>query len=215
MAYRSFFRKGPANEFIGKDQRITVYSIDCRDTDIISKRNAVFEKIKDGFFYLLDDDTILINNVYTLYKEFYSKGFRGMIIGDQIKWDFEKTKFMKAPFPSEDPSKTKLDTGMVIASSDVLEYVQWSDVEPNANYGRDFLFWSKCFSYFGPENVVMCNKVINFFNFYAPLVRIRKRVLGLAFAIDIYNPHLAKFYTSIQTIKNWLLFKITGERRIS
>ena len=56
------------NVFLETDSRIRLYEIDCVDTDIVAKRNAIFDRIRDGYFFLLDDDTICVEAMYEVYK---------------------------------------------------------------------------------------------------------------------------------------------------
>ena len=74
----------PTYDFLINDNRIIVHLIDCKDNDFVSKRNAAFENIHDGYFYLLDDDTIFLNEAYEVYRHYKKMEFRGMIIGDRI-----------------------------------------------------------------------------------------------------------------------------------
>jgi hypothetical protein len=180
-------RGHPNDTFITEDPRIIVYLVKCADNDIITKRNFVFKKIGEGYFYLLDDDTIFLEEVYHVYRSYQQKGFRGMILGNRLLRHNKKTRLQEAVFPSEDPEKTILDTGMVIASTDVLQHVEWQWTLPNVNYYRDYLFWSNCFRYFGPENVVHSHRVISFFNYYGHLLRVRKRIFGIEIKIDSNN----------------------------
>ena len=57
----------PDYEFIKSDKMIKLYNVDCDDTDTTAKRNAVLEKIKDGYFCFLDDDTVFHENMYIKY----------------------------------------------------------------------------------------------------------------------------------------------------
>lgn len=67
-----------------KDPRIKVYEIDCSDKDTVTKRNTIFNHIKEGFFFLLDDDTIFVEEAYNVYKQYSEEGFVGMIVGNQL-----------------------------------------------------------------------------------------------------------------------------------
>ncbi len=204
IAY-SQLRGIPTNLFISNDPRIILYPVNCDDTDIVSKRNAVFSAIKEGYFYLLDDDTKFMEEVYTIYTNYQQAGFRGMIIGNMLIRKYEKTNVYVAPFPTDDPAQTVLDTGMAIASVDVLESVKWANIPVGATYFRDNLFWSSCFCYFGKEGVIQSNRIISFYNFYGPLMRIRKQFLGIPLKININNPKLARLYDIMVKIKKRII----------
>lgn len=195
-------KRGIPNEsFIRDDKRIQLHMVECDDDDFVSKRNAVFEKINDGYFYLLDDDTIFIYGAYEVYRQYNSIGFNGMIVGDRIlrRKDFT-SEIEKAGFPTENPATTIIDTGMVIASSDVLRSVKWEWVPQNEYYPRDYLFWSNCFKYFGKEKVVLCNKVISYYNYSMPLLHFKKKIFNRKIELKIYNYYLA-YYLEILAIK--------------
>ena len=194
----------PDEKFIKEDKRVILHIIDCSDQDTVSKRNAVFENIKDGYFYMLDDDTIFVEEVYTIYKEHSIKMFKGLILGNQSIND----QIRHPSYPlSEDPNKVNVDTGMAIASSDVLEHVKFSWTKPGENFGRDFLFWSKCYAYFGDDNVIYLDRIISKYNYLDSFVkkriitqiRIEKRIGTIKvfyLNLDIYNRTLAKIYDS-------------------
>ena len=189
----------PNDDFIEKDKRIKIHLIDCEDDDFVSKRNSVFEKIKDGYFYMLDDDTIFINEAYNQYKQQYLKKENVLIIGNEIIRYYNKERILKANPLSEDPSKVNIGTGMALCSSEVLKFVKWEWVPHGKTYSRDFLFWSNCFKHVGEENTIYCNKVISYHNYYSPVLRIRinKKIRGWGncrLYTDIDNVTIAKIY---------------------
>lgn len=169
--------------FIAGDPRIRVYDIDCDDADIVTKRNTVFAAITDGYFYLLDDDTICVDELYRVYREYSAAGFEGMIVGG--------SNLNGARQPTTDPALNRLDTGAVICFHAVLRHVQWAW---SRDYARDRLFWSRCFAFYGPERTVVVDRTIAAYNHLGPLVRVRKQVLGHAIACDIYRPWIARAY---------------------
>ena len=182
----------PTYDFLKNDNRIIVHLIDCKDNDFVSKRNAAFENIHDGYFYLLDDDTIFLNEAYEVYRHYKKMEFRGMIIGDRIfRLRNYKGEIERAPFPTENPATTFIDTGMAIASSDVLRSVKWEWVPENEICSRDQLFWTNCFKYFGKEKVVFCNRVIAYYNYSAPILRLKRKIFNRQIELKIYNPNTA------------------------
>jgi hypothetical protein len=92
-------------DFVYTDRRIKLYELDCADSDTVIKRNVVFDNIRDGYFYLLDDDTIFVNALYELYRQIIVKDFKGMVIGNQIHYRF-KNNLKKAVYPTNNPDTT-------------------------------------------------------------------------------------------------------------
>ena len=166
-----------------RDRRVRVHEIECDDTDIVAKRNAAFAHVTDGYFYLLDDDTICVDEMYRVYREYSDAGFEGMIVGG--------SNLNRARRPSIDPALNRLDTGAVICFHAVLRHVSWAW---SAEYARDRLFWSRCFAFYGPERTVVLDRTIAAYNHLGPLVRVRKRVLGWPIAWDIHRPWIARAY---------------------
>ncbi|MBP7777768.1 MAG: hypothetical protein KA371_11605 [Acidobacteria bacterium] len=172
-----------AYAFIARDSRVRVHEIDCDDTDIVAKRNTVFAAITDGYFYLLDDDTVCVDELYRVYREYRAACFEGMIVG--------ASNLSAARRPSADPLLNRLDTGAVLCFHAVLRHVEWAW---SADYARDRLFWSRVFAFYGAERTVVLDRTIAAYNHLGPLVRVRKRVLGCSIAWDIYRPWIARVY---------------------
>ncbi len=168
---------------LAADPRVRVHEIDCDDADIVTKRNAVFARITDGYFYLLDDDTLCVDELYRVYREYQDADFAGMIVGG--------SDLNRARTPSLDPLLNRLDTGAALAHHAVLRHVSWAW---SADYARDRLFWSRCFAWFGPDRTVVVDRTIAAYNRLGPLVRVRKRVLSYSLAWDIYHPWVARCY---------------------
>ena len=176
-------RPTPEYSFLRSDRRIRLYEIDCADSDIVTKRNEMFAHIDDGYFFLLDDDTICLEEMYRVYREYSAAGFVGMIVGGN--------NLCRAVAPSSDPRENLIDTGAVICHHAVLKHVQW---EWSAEYARDRYFWSRCFSYFGREHTLILNRTISSYNYFGPLVRVRKTFLSFNIEHDIHNLRVAKGY---------------------
>lgn len=181
-------------DFIVSDPRIRLYEIDCADNDTISKRNVIFDEIQDGYFYLLDDDTIFLPELYTVYQKYTSEGFIGMIIGDQ-RMAFGSS-ILKASYPTAIPETTLLDSGMVICHHSVLRSVRWA---VSSTY-RDREFWSSCYKYFGRDAVRLENRIISVYNYYGHKIRVKKKILFFTIAFDIHNPRIAELYEAISRI---------------
>lgn len=194
-------REKLTNDFVYNDPRIRLYEIDCLDSDIVTKRNVIFDNVKNGFFYCLDDDTIFLEETYKVYKEYCDAGFEGMIVGlNNIVKNYISLKL------SSIPEKTFLDTGMVICHSKVLKSQKW---EWSKTVSRDCYFWSRCYQFFGKENTVFLDKVISHYNSLAPYVRIRKSLFFMDFKYDVYSLSLAKNYTRLSLAKNYLHYYIS------
>ncbi|MEP7117189.1 MAG: hypothetical protein ABI880_06395 [Acidobacteriota bacterium] len=176
-------RPAPDHPFLRADPRIRVYAIDCDDADIVAKRNTAFAAIRDGYFYLLDDDTLCLPELYRVYAEYSAAGFEGMIVGS--------TTMVRARLPSLDPAVNRLDAGAVLCSQSVLRTVHW---QWSADYPRDRLFWTACFAHFGPGRTVVVDRTISAYNALGALVRVRKRWLGWQIAWDIKQPQVARVY---------------------
>lgn len=160
-----------SDEFISLDPRIRLYEIDVEDANTVSKRNYVFEQIKDGYFIMLDDDTIFMHEAYDCYRHYSGIGFVGMVIGAQANKNM--TIRLQAQFPEHNHS---IDTGNAISHFSVLEKVKWEWAQPHSDWRqvltRDFIFWNKCFQYFGKEKAIINPEVISVYNFLNPFNRI-------------------------------------------
>lgn len=187
---KSNLREPLNHDFIKSDSRVIVYEVDCADTDRAAKRNALFDTVQDGYFYMLDDDTIFLEETYEIYKEFSEKDFVGMIVGNQR---LGKYFYMnRAEYPNVNPIKTNLDTGMVISHYRVLtEGIRY---EPVGFYPMDHLFWSNCFRFYGKDKTVLVDREISIYNYFSPKIRMRKHLFGIDFKIDIENHFLAHIY---------------------
>jgi len=169
--------------FLRSDPRIRLYEVDCLDTDIVTKRNTMFDRVTDGYFFLLDDDTICLEEMYDVYREYSASNFVGMIVG--------RSNLRRAAMPSQDPEENRLDTGTVICHHSVLAEVRW---EWSATHSRDWCFWSRCFVYFGPARTVVVNRTISKYNHFGPLIKVRKSIRSFRFEWDIHSLFLAKCY---------------------
>lgn len=185
-------------DFIHTDSRIKLYELNCPDTDTVTKRNVIFDNIKDGFFYCLDDDTLFLEELYRVYKEYHNVGFKGMIVG--------QSNVIKDIKLSANPKESWIDTGMVLCHFRVLRKEKWEWTEIA---GRDCYFWSRCYLFFGKENTIFLDKVISNYNLLGPFIRIRKSLLFWVFYYDVYNLNLAKNYTRLALAKNHLYYLIS------
>jgi hypothetical protein len=183
-------REKLTNHFLTADQRIKLYEIDCADDDMVTKRNVVFAAIQDGYFYLLDDDTIFLDALYAVYQQYSQANFKGMVIGN--------TNLLKASYPILKATQPRFDTGMVLSHHQVLRAVAW-DWHPTLP--RDFYFWRRCYEFFGKESTVLIDKVIAHYNYFGSIYTIKKRILGFDIEYKINNIAFAKAYFLLADVK--------------
>ena len=134
--------------FIKDDSRIVLHNVDCEDHEIHKKRNEVFDKIKDGYFCLLDDDTILHENMYLKYKECEEQNFVGMVVGQQLD-NRDRVRLIAIK-----PEHCKIDTGNVLAHTACLKECRWPNTSIVKDPCRDFFFWESVCNYFNKECTV-------------------------------------------------------------
>lgn len=186
-------RPTPAHPFLDADPRIRLREIDCDDTDIVAKRNAAFNRIDDGWFYLLDDDTICLAAVYRTYRAMQAEGFEGMTIGH--------TTLTRARQPTLDPTSNHFDAGAVVCHHSVLRQVRW---EAHPSVARDIWFWTRCFAVLGPARTRLVDETLSVYNHFGPKMRVRKRILGVPLHWDIHSARLARCYILAATVKRRL-----------
>lgn len=176
-------RPTPAHAFLAADPRIRLHEVECADADIVAKRNAAFDHVRDGYFYLLDDDTVFLDAVYRTYRRLQAEGFDGMVVGH--------TTLRKARWPSLDPMKNQLDAGAVICHHGVLGHLRW---ETHPAVARDVWFWTRCFAQLGPARTRLADETLSVYNHFGPKLRVRKRLLGVTIAWDVQRVWLARCY---------------------
>jgi hypothetical protein len=180
-------RRPPLTNAFLADSRVRVYELDCADNDTITKRNHAFEQIRDGYFYLLDDDTLLHPNLYPLYEQCAREGFVGMVVGCAYRRKMGVRYTGVAPVSV----RTTIDTGMVLSHHRVLRQVRWA-YQPGVP--NDVNFWHRCHLFFGPEATRTTPKTIAYYNHFGPHIRVRKRLFGYSLMLDIYNGPVAWLY---------------------
>ncbi|MFC0182295.1 hypothetical protein ACFFJX_06860 [Pseudarcicella hirudinis] len=162
------------------DPRVRVYECDCLDTDTVTKRNVIFDQIKDGYFCLLDDDTVFEQEMYNVYKSFSEKQFKGMVIGAQ-KFSSGKIR-LKPTYPHNGTFKLTIDTGMILSNFTVLNKVRWEFSETIPN---DAHFWYRCYQFYGKELTILIPDTISLYNKFAPFTRIKKQIFGRQIRFEI------------------------------
>jgi hypothetical protein len=176
---------------------LIIHIVDFNDDDFVSKRNVVFEKINNGYFFLLDDDTKYFNSCYDEYRKYYNLEFKGMIVGIQQEYFYKR----KPHYPYTNPKNNLLDTGSVISYFEVLKHVKW---EWTKDYSRDCFFWANCARYFGENRIINCNKVISYYNFYnskSNTIKVRKKLKIFTISFEIKNRILGRIYIFLHQFK--------------
>jgi len=144
-------------DFIKNDNRVILYNVDCEDNEIYKKRNAVFDVIDDGYFCLLDDDTIFHENMYLKYKECVENNFIGMIVGQQLD------KNNKLRLIATKPVYCQIDTGNVICHHSCLKTIKWPNKIDPKYQARDFVFWNSVFEFY-EKKCGIWNQPISYYN---------------------------------------------------
>ncbi|MHA8098912.1 hypothetical protein VR479_06415 [Aquirufa aurantiipilula] len=193
-------RNLPVNKFILDDKRVKIHYLDCEDNDLVKKRNAVFKSINSGYFYLLDDDTIFLDEVYNLYSKYSIIHFKGLILGRQYRPFYDARPLR----PFDNPLFNNIDTGMAIAHCSVLKVVSWEWCD--LKYSRDCYFWAKCYEYFGKKLTVNSQKYISIYNKLnpqKPLFVLKKEDGFIRLDIKISNQLLGKLVVVLLLIRNF------------
>ena len=146
----------PDLEFL-KSNNVKVYSVDCEDSEIYKKRNAVFQNIKNGYFCFLDDDTIFHENMYSKYVECKEQNFVGMLIGQQL--NNKDNIRLKAHYPKYG----FIDIGNVLCHTSSLKDNKYPTTHiPRVN-AKDFLFWDSIYNFYGKKCAIW-NSPISYYN---------------------------------------------------
>ena len=139
---------------IWEDKRVKLYNIDCKDSDTITKRNTSFAEMKDGWFHLLDDDTLFNMNMYNFYKSIKDDGTK-MYVG------FQNDKNGKTRLTPFFPVCGYIDSGNVLCHTSLLKDVKWHQFR---NEPKDCVFWKKCYQVLGEKNLKFVKLVISDYN---------------------------------------------------
>jgi hypothetical protein len=154
---KSNLREELTYDFIKSDKRIKVYNCNCDDTNTTIKRNTALEKIKNGYFCFLDDDTIFHENMYIKYLECVEHNFRGMLIGEQLDYD------NKIRLIASKPIFRHIDTGNVLSHYSCLSECRWPESHmPKVNQ-KDFLFWNSVYEFY-EKKCAIWNQPISYYN---------------------------------------------------
>jgi len=146
-------REDIEHEFL-KKPFISIYNIDCLDSDRTAKTNYCFNQIHDGYFCLVDDDTIFHEHMYRVYQMCSERNYVGMVIGEQLDSDG------KVKLKAQAPVAGKIDTGQCLAHSSCLSSIKWPDAKTLL---RDFMFWDSVYNFFN-KICVYANRPISWYN---------------------------------------------------
>jgi hypothetical protein len=139
------------------DDRIRIHEIDCEDNEAWMKRSEVLEKINDGYFCFLDDDSVFHEGMYQKFLEISQENFKGLVIGVQIKED------NSLRLKSSIPIHAKIDAGNAFAHSNCLSHVKWPKQKAVKNFPNDFVFWKSVYDFFN-EKCILTDDVISYYN---------------------------------------------------
>jgi len=166
----------PNFDFLKTDKRIKVYNIDCEESETHIKRNTVLEKIKDGYFCFLDDDTVFHENMYVKYRELKDQNFVGLLIGKQL---FPDGKIRLLP---SKPEHLKIDTGNVLSHHSPLSVIKWPSSHIEGVNNKDTIFWGEVYKFFNNKcfltdtPISIYNKLSNKFNYeYTPVITLDRK----------------------------------------
>lgn len=134
--------------YIFNDSRVVVYNVNCEDADTTTKRNSVFERILDGYFCLLDDDTIFHPNMYILYRKCVEASFMGIMVGQQLFKD-GSLRLKEVVVPRHGQT----DSGNVLCWNSCLRDIKWPEnltwpKDPIEGKGGDGTFWRQCWVFY-------------------------------------------------------------------
>ena len=183
------------NSFLA-DPRVRVYDLACSDADTVTKRNHIFDQIKDGYFHLLDDDTLFHPGMYRVYQRYAAQTFVGMVIGYQHNRD--GFLFLRPRYPMH-PLTTPTDSGMVLCYHSVLNFNRWVSHNDSPN---DFNFWRRCYLYLGQPRTLLITDVISYYNYFGPLIRVTKKFLFWRVSFDINSFYVAWPYIKASQFLN-------------
>ena len=139
-----------------QDERVVLYNVNCSDSDAVEKRRFTLSHVKDGYFHLLDDDTLFHPNMYKLYKEMEKFDYRGMVIGKQID---KSQKLRLKEMPS--PEYCFIDAGNVLCHHSAIEYIL-NGPDKSMHLAPDYNLWEKAYCFFKESG--MTEDVISVYN---------------------------------------------------
>lgn len=152
--------------FKNKNINIKISETDCEDTleNFILKINNGLSIVEDGYFYILDDDNCLHENMYNLYEKYLELGYE-MMIGKQIRKD--GNVYLNPNYPKQD----KIDMGNVICTTNILKKVNYfNDIDksfkstPDGVISYDGQFWEKCYNQLNKDKIALINETMFFYN---------------------------------------------------
>lgn len=142
------------------DSRVRIYELPCEDTNTPCKMNFIFNKIIesgiDSYFCMQDDDSLFLEQMYNVYKQYTQKQF--MVIGQQLD------KLNQIRLVGTYPYECAIDTGNVLIHSSVLVKEQWGNKHWDETYHADFDFINRCFKHFGIKRTDIITEPISVYN---------------------------------------------------
>jgi hypothetical protein len=144
-------------KYIPSDIRAHLYIINCEDKESWTKRQACLERISDGYYCFLDDDTTFHDEMYEQYKILRSSDYKGMAIGEQLKKD--GTRRLRATTPKF----CQIDIGNVICHHSANNHVKFPSVLNSRPSARDYEYWRDVYEFYNNE-ALLINKPISVYN---------------------------------------------------
>lgn len=146
----------PNKSFLKTDKRILIHDVDCQNNEPYKKKNAALDKIKDGYFCFLDDDTTFHENMYLKYRQCSESQFVGMLVGEQLD---PKGKLRLI---ASKPVFERIDTGNVLCHHSALEKVRWKNEFIDGVNSRDFNFWNEVYEFYDKKCAITNVPISNY-----------------------------------------------------
>ena len=143
--------------YIPNDIRVHPYIINCKDKESWTKRQVCLERITDGYYCFVDDDTIFHDQLYQEYKLLRSSDYKGMAIGRQVNKD--GTRRLKAVAPMF----CQIDIGNVICHHSANEHIKFPSKLKNVPSARDYEYWKDVYEFYNSE-ALLIDKPISIYN---------------------------------------------------
>ena len=144
-------------DYIPDDIRVNLYKIDCHDKESWTKRQACLDKVDNGYYCFLDDDTIFHNQMYQEYKSLKSSNYKGMIIGKQVNKDGKKR------LKPTTPKFCQIDIGNVLCHHSANEHIKFPSELKNKSTARDYEYWRDIYEFY-KKQAVLIYKTISIYN---------------------------------------------------
>jgi hypothetical protein len=144
-------------DYVPADLRVKIYKIDCEDKESWTKRQKCLDKVDNGYYCFLDDDTIFHHQMYNEYKRLKSSNYKGMIIGEQVFKDGRRR------LKPATPMFCQIDIGNVLSHHSVNQHVKFPVELKNKSTARDYEYWKDVYEFY-KKQAVLVYKTISIYN---------------------------------------------------